>query len=73
MHQSLLVSETEVESAGVYSLLMDVQDWVALVYLLLDLGQTRILTEKEAKVRLDHSQDATFTVTSRVELVETVF
>ena len=50
MHQLFLVSETEMKSAGIYSVLMYVHHWIAAVHLLLNLSQARVLTEKKPKV-----------------------
>ena len=50
MHQLFLVSETEMKSARVCSVLMYVHQWIAGVHLLLNLSQARILTEKKPKV-----------------------
>lgn len=73
MHQALFVSETEVKSARVYSILMDVHRWIALIYFLLDLNEARILSEKKAEFVLDHRQNASFPITSGMELMETIF
>ena len=73
MHQALLMRETEVESAGVYSILLDVHRWITFICFPLDLGQARILTEKKPEVVLDHRQNASFPVTSLMKFMETVF
>ena len=73
VHQPLLMCETEVKCAAVRSILTDVHGRpVAGICCLCDLGEARVLTEEEAEVSLDDSEDTAVAVTFRVEFVETV-
>lgn len=72
MHQSLFVSETEMKSARVNSVLADIHRWIFFLGLR-DLSQTRVLAEEKPEVSLDHCEDPSMAVTFGVEFMEAVF
>ncbi len=72
MHQPLFVSETEMKSARVLSVLTDVHRWIFLLCLR-DLSKTRVLAKQKPEVSLNHSEDTSMAVTFCVEFMETVF
>lgn len=72
MHQPFFVSETEMKSAGVSSVLADVHCMIFFLGLR-NLSQTRVLAEEKPEVCLDHCKDPSMAVTFGVELMEAVF
>jgi hypothetical protein len=72
MHQPLFVSETEMKSAGVNSVLTDVHCMIFFLGLR-DLSETRVLAEEKPEVSLNHCENPSTAVTFGVELMEAVF